>query len=204
MIAEAVTGPTPGMVINRLAVSSALTDAASSLSIAPMALASFIQRVDLADKRTKCAAHAIGDNDLAILVGNRRQPCASGHRHGARACGAMRPISARWPRKALSAAVRWPASSSRARWRICSARLGLATPADAEVVRFVGGLVTSQDLSKVDFGTEGGLFWKRLGVPVVVCGPGSMDQGHKPDEFIALDQLEACDRMMEQLLQRCL
>ena len=81
---------------------------------------------------------------------------------------------------------------------------GLATPTDAEVVRFVGGLVTSQDLSKVDFGTEGGLFWKRLGVPVVVCGPGSMDQGHKPDEFIALDQLEACDRMMERLLERCL
>jgi acetylornithine deacetylase len=80
---------------------------------------------------------------------------------------------------------------------------GLATPADAEVVRFVGSLVTSQDLSKVDFGTEGGLFSKRLGVPVVVCGPGSMDQGHKPDEFIALDQLEACDRMMERLLERC-
>ena len=47
-------------------------------------------------------------------------------------------------------------------------------------------------------------FWKRLGVPVVVCGPGSMDQGHKLDEFIALDQLEACDRMMERLLQCCL
>ena len=40
MIADAVTGPTPGMVINRLAVSSALTDAASSLSIAPMASSS--------------------------------------------------------------------------------------------------------------------------------------------------------------------
>ena len=80
---------------------------------------------------------------------------------------------------------------------------GLATPADAEVVRFVGSLVTSQDLSKVDFGTEGGLFWKRLGVPVVVCGPGSMNQGHKPDEFIGLDQLEACGRMMERLLERC-
>jgi acetylornithine deacetylase len=56
---------------------------------------------------------------------------------------------------------------------------------------------------KVDFGTEGGLFSKRLGVPVVVCGPGSMNQGHKPDEFIALDQLEACDCMMERLLERC-
>lgn len=81
---------------------------------------------------------------------------------------------------------------------------GLATPADAEVVRFVGGLVSSQELMKVDFGTEGGLFSKRLDVPVVVCGPGSMDQGHKPDEFIALDQLESCDYMMERLLQRCL
>ena len=81
---------------------------------------------------------------------------------------------------------------------------GLATPADAEVVRFVGSLVVSQRLSKVDFGTEGGLFWQRLGVPVVVCGPGSMEQGHKPNEFIAVDQLEACDRMMERLLQRCL
>jgi acetylornithine deacetylase len=81
---------------------------------------------------------------------------------------------------------------------------GLATPADAEVVRFVGSLAPSQDLSKVDFGTEGGLFWKRLGVPVVICGPGSMNQGHKSDEFIALDQLEVCDHMMERLLDRCL
>jgi hypothetical protein len=39
-IAEAVTGPTPGMVINRLAVSFALTDAAISLSIAPIASSS--------------------------------------------------------------------------------------------------------------------------------------------------------------------
>jgi acetylornithine deacetylase len=81
---------------------------------------------------------------------------------------------------------------------------GLATPADAEVVRFVGNLVMSQHLSKVDFGTEGGLFWKRLGVPVVICGPGSMNQGHKPDEYIALDQLEVCGHMMERLLDSCL
>ncbi|MCW6508411.1 acetylornithine deacetylase [Lichenifustis flavocetrariae] len=81
---------------------------------------------------------------------------------------------------------------------------GLATPPDAEVVRFVEGLVDEPETSKVAFGTEGGLFTEQLGVPVVVCGPGSMDQGHKADEFIALDQLEACDRMMERLLKRCL
>ena len=80
---------------------------------------------------------------------------------------------------------------------------GLATPRDAEVVRFVADLVGASDTCKVAFGTEGGLFTEQLGVPVVVCGPGSMDQGHKPDEFIALDQLEACDRMMDRLLERC-
>jgi acetylornithine deacetylase len=43
----------------------------------------------------------------------------------------------------------------------------------------------------VDFGTEAGLYQERLGVPVVVCGPGSMAQGHTPDEFITVDQLAA-------------
>jgi acetylornithine deacetylase len=33
----------------------------------------------------------------------------------------------------------------------------------------------------------------------VVCGPGSMDQGHKPDEFIALEQLNGCDGMLLRL-----
>lgn len=52
---------------------------------------------------------------------------------------------------------------------------GLATPPDAEVVRFVRTLVELQDLSKVAFGTEGGLFSEHLGLPTVVCGPGAMD-----------------------------
>ncbi len=49
------------------------------------------------------------------------------------------------------------------------------------------------------FGTEGGLF-DQAGIPTVVCGPGSMAQGHKPDEFISVAQLEACDRMLERVL----
>ena len=53
---------------------------------------------------------------------------------------------------------------------------------------------------KVAFGTEGGLFSETLGLPTVVCGPGSMEQGHKPDEFLSLDQLVRCDAMMDRLL----
>ncbi|MEH2492679.1 M20/M25/M40 family metallo-hydrolase [Bradyrhizobium sp. AZCC 2230] len=77
---------------------------------------------------------------------------------------------------------------------------GLATPADSAVVDFLRGLLDEAPLRKVAFGTEGGLFADRLGIPTVVCGPGSMEQGHKADEFIAVDQLAACDRLMERLL----
>ena len=80
---------------------------------------------------------------------------------------------------------------------------GLATPMDSEVVRFASRIVDHPSPFNVAFGTEGGLFSSRLGVPAVVCGPGSMDQGHKPDEFVALSQIEACDRMMDRLLDEC-
>jgi acetylornithine deacetylase len=76
----------------------------------------------------------------------------------------------------------------------------LDTPPDAEVVAFAKALVGDDAHFKVAFGTEGGLFHETLSIPTVVCGPGSMDQGHKPDEFVALDQLAAADRMMERLL----
>ena len=80
---------------------------------------------------------------------------------------------------------------------------GLTTPLDSEVVRFASRIVDHPSPFNVAFGTEGGLFSSRLGVPAVVCGPGSMDQGHKPDEFVALSQIEACDRMMDRLLDEC-
>ena len=53
---------------------------------------------------------------------------------------------------------------------------------------------------KVAFGTEGGLFQQGLGMSTAVCGPGFMDQGHKPDEFVSGAQLQLCDRMLENLV----
>ena len=79
---------------------------------------------------------------------------------------------------------------------------GLATAADAEIVAFVRELVDDPATLKVAFGTEGGLFASRLGIPTVVCGPGSMDQGHKADEYVSLAGLDACDRMLDRLLDR--
>lgn len=77
---------------------------------------------------------------------------------------------------------------------------GLNTEPTAEVVSFVRSLRESGSLHKVAFGTEAGLFSSKLHVPSVVCGPGSMQQGHKPDEFITLEQLSQCDVMLENLL----
>jgi acetylornithine deacetylase len=79
---------------------------------------------------------------------------------------------------------------------------GLGTPSNAEVVNFVKGLTGANGTIKVAFGTEGGLFDARLGIPTVICGPGSMAQGHKPDEFVTVEQMARCEAMMQALLGR--
>ncbi len=79
---------------------------------------------------------------------------------------------------------------------------GLGTPSDAAVVNFVKGLTGANGTMKVAFGTEGGLFDARLGIATVICGPGSMAQGHKPDEFVSVEQMARCEAMMAALLTR--
>ena len=76
---------------------------------------------------------------------------------------------------------------------------GLATSLESQAAQWVAQFCGSQEFGTVAFGTEGGLF-DQAGIPTVVCGPGSMEQGHKPDEFISVEQLEACDRMLERVV----
>jgi acetylornithine deacetylase len=85
---------------------------------------------------------------------------------------------------------------------VSNAYPGLETPADADVVMLAAALTGEHERIKVAFGTEGGLFSGQLGIPTVVCGPGSIDQAHKPDEFLAVDQLRRCDAMMDALVER--
>lgn len=79
---------------------------------------------------------------------------------------------------------------------------GLDTPVSSQAVAFVKSLTGANGTIKVAFGTEGGLFSRDLGTPTVVCGPGSMAQGHKPDEFVSVEQMRRCDDMLDKLLQR--
>jgi acetylornithine deacetylase len=82
-----------------------------------------------------------------------------------------------------------------------SAAPGLSTPVDAEVTQLCAALTGENGTTKVAFGTEGGLF-SAAGIPTVICGPGSIDQAHKPDEYIELDQVARCERFLQRLIDR--
>ena len=84
-------------------------------------------------------------------------------------------------------------------WEEQSAFPGLALDPDAEVVTLVKQLTGANTTGKVAFGTEAGLY-QDSGIPAVVCGPGSIEQAHKPDEFVSLEQVALCERFMTRLL----
>lgn len=78
---------------------------------------------------------------------------------------------------------------------------GLEISRDDEVVRLVQALSGANSTGKVSYATEAGLF-QAAAIPSVVCGPGSMEQGHKPNEFIAIDQVRQCEAFMRRLMDR--
>jgi acetylornithine deacetylase len=80
---------------------------------------------------------------------------------------------------------------------------GLDTPPEDEIVTLVKKLAGRNDHSKVAYGTEGGLFRKAANIPTVVIGPGSIEQAHKPDEYIEISQLSACASFIEALISHC-
>jgi acetylornithine deacetylase len=75
----------------------------------------------------------------------------------------------------------------------------LDTEPTTQVVRAVRALTDVDGLGKVAYGTEAGLFTEVLGVPTVVCGPGSIDQAHRPDEWIDVAQVRACEDFVARL-----
>lgn len=78
---------------------------------------------------------------------------------------------------------------------------GLSVGPDAPAVRLLRRILGTGDPTlKVAFGTEGGLFNQELGASTAICGPGFMDQGHKPNEFVSGDQLQRCDAMLARLV----
>ncbi len=51
------------------------------------------------------------------------------------------------------------------------------------------------------YGTEAGHF-QNYGIPAVICGPGSIEQAHRPDEFCALSELDACEAFLRKVIAK--
>lgn len=72
--------------------------------------------------------------------------------------------------------------------------------ADIEPVKKIKELLNNQKHKKVVYGTEGGLFKNRFDIPTIVCGPGSIDQAHKPNEYISIEQIKKCSNFLDNLI----
>ena len=79
---------------------------------------------------------------------------------------------------------------------------GLNTAENAEVTLLAKQLSGRNSHSKVAYGTEAGGYAAE-GIPSVVVGPGSIDQAHKADEFIAITELEKCGAFLDRLIGLC-
>ena len=78
---------------------------------------------------------------------------------------------------------------------------GLEPVVNNSALELVSELTGAMGTEQVAFGTEAGIY-QSYGIDCVVCGPGSIEQAHKADEFITIDQLQSCLIMFEKLRDR--
>jgi acetylornithine deacetylase len=87
-------------------------------------------------------------------------------------------------------------------WEEISGFPGLAIAEDAEITQLARAAAgDNAPAGKVAFGCEAGLF-EQAGIPTIVCGPGDIDQAHKPNEFVALEQVALCEAFLRRLVER--
>ncbi len=80
-----------------------------------------------------------------------------------------------------------------------SQTIGLASSESEAIVQWAMRLARSNQTGKVSYGTEAGLF-QQMGVPTVILGPGDIAEAHRPNEFVALDQLAKCESFVGRIL----
>jgi len=81
-----------------------------------------------------------------------------------------------------------------------SQTVGLAAAETDAIVQWAMQLSKNSTVGKVSYGTEAGLFQK-MGIPTVICGPGDIAEAHRPNEFVALDQLAQCESFIDRILE---
>jgi acetylornithine deacetylase len=78
---------------------------------------------------------------------------------------------------------------------------GLTMDEESPAILLARELTGANQVEAVAYGTEAGHF-QNYGIPAVICGPGSIDQAHRPDEFCALSELEACESFLRKVIQK--
>jgi len=78
---------------------------------------------------------------------------------------------------------------------------GLAVEDASPAERLVMALTGDNQAIKVSYATEAGKF-QQAGASTVICGPGHIAQAHKPNEFIDLEQIKACEDFVQRLTER--
>lgn len=77
----------------------------------------------------------------------------------------------------------------------------LDTGAETEIVALAHELSCCGEIGKVSYGTEAAHF-QTAAIPTVVCGPGSIAQAHKPNEYVTLEQVAQCEEFLRRLMDR--
>ena len=72
----------------------------------------------------------------------------------------------------------------------------------AELQALIAALTNDDQRHKVAYATEGGQF-TNAGIPTIICGPGSIEQAHKVDEYVELSEMTRCDGFLQKLLDSC-
>jgi len=77
---------------------------------------------------------------------------------------------------------------------------GLETSEQTDVIQLARLLTNEKAIHKVAYATEAGLF-HNAGIATIVCGPGSIEQAHRANEFIAIEQLRLCEAFLRRLVK---
>lgn len=93
------------------------------------------------------------------------------------------------------------APEARFETRLHASYPGLVLDKDSPAIALAREISGANAVETVAYGTEAGLF-QRAGIPAVICGPGSIEQAHKADEFVGLSELAACEKFLRKVIQR--
>jgi acetylornithine deacetylase len=78
---------------------------------------------------------------------------------------------------------------------------GLKMDEESPAILLARQLTGANQVEAVAYGTEAGHF-QNYGIPAVICGPGSIEQAHRPDEFCALSELESCEGFLRKVIAK--